>query len=238
MRTTRSLATLLTAFVVAGLGVLGSAGSAQAEEVTRFWIYYSAVDGEWQGSEKGIGATVPQDGTVEGYRYGGSTEFPAHIAPRADLSEVTFDAVCGDIEAQEGQKRVAVVVDFGAEADAPEGAEVPAPYADCAQVPEKATGYQVLDAVADVRVEQSSFGPSLCGIDGYPGAGPCFTSAQTVSPDDEGPADVEIRTAGAEGEDAADDSDDDSNAPMLIGAGVVVLLLAAGGVLLARRNRA
>jgi len=234
MRTTRSLATLM----LACLAVLLPVSPAHAEDVTRFWIYYTAVDGEWQGSDKGVGATVPKDGSVEGYRYGGSTAFPAHIAPRADLSEVTFDAVCGDVEPQDGRKRVAVVVDFGAEADAPEGTEVPQPYADCAQVAEKATGYQVLDSVADVRVEQTDFGPSVCDIDSYPAAGGCFTAAKTASPDDEGPVDVEIRGASAEGDGGSDAADeDDSSAPMLIGAGAVVVLLAAGGLLLARRNR-
>jgi hypothetical protein len=232
MRTTRSIATLL----LACLAVLAPAGSAQAADVSKYWIYYSAADGEWAGYDEGFGSSVPEDGSVEGYRYGASTDIPAHITPRADLSEVTFDAVCGDVEAKDGQKRVAVVVDFGVEADAPEGAEVPAPYADCAQVPAKATGYQVLDAVADLRVEQSEWGPSLCGIDSYPASGPCFATVKQASPDDEGAVDVEIRSASAESDtDTADE--EDSNAPLLIGAGVVVALLAAGGALLARRNR-
>lgn len=232
MRTTRSLATLL----LGCLAVLVPAASAQAADVSRYWIYYSATDGAWTGHNEGFGSTVPEDGSVEGYRYGASTDIPAHITPRADLSEVTFDAVCGDVEAEEGQKRVAVVVDFGVEADAPEGAEPPAPYADCAQVPEKATGYQVLDAVADLRVEQSEWGPSLCGIDSYPASGPCFATVEQASPDDQGAADVEIRSTSAEG--GADATEgEDSKAPLLIGAGLVVALLAAGGALLARRNR-
>ena len=74
------------------------------------------------------------------------------------------------------------MIDFGVEQDAADGDEPPAPYAACAQVATNATGLQVLDAAAEVRSENSDFGPSLCAIDGYPASGPCFGSGAEVSP--------------------------------------------------------
>jgi LPXTG-motif cell wall-anchored protein len=147
---------------------------------------------------------------------------------------VSFEEVCGHVDAKDGQKRVAVVIDFGVEQDAAEGQEPPAPYAACAQVAPKATGLQVLDAVAEVRSENSDFGPSLCAIDGYPASGPCFGSGPEASPDDGEPVAFAIEGVDKE----SDDEDDDSNVPLLLGVGAVVVLLGAGGVLLARRNKA
>ena len=87
---------------------------------------------------------------------------------------MTFDAVCVDTPAVDGQKRVAVIIDFGVEADA-EGQEIPAPKAACAQVPTEANGLQVLEAVAEIRTENHG-GPLLCAIDGYPGEELCRTT--------------------------------------------------------------
>ena len=140
----------------------------------------------------------------------------------------------GDVAAVDSQKRVAVLVDFGVEADAREGEQPPAPYAACAQVPSNATGMQVLDAVADVRSETSDFGPALCGIDGYPAAGDCFTSTSQASPADEGFVDFAVVGEDEPAEEGEDD--EDSNLPLLLGAAALVVVLAGGGVFLARRN--
>jgi LPXTG-motif cell wall-anchored protein len=236
MRSLRTATSRLLSLLIAGLALAGTTGSARAAEVFRFWMYSSVVDGEVKIYDKGPGVTNPADGSVEAYRYGGSVDFPPHVNPRADLDELTFEAICGEIEPVDGQKRVAVLVDFGVEEDAPDGQEPPAPFADCAQVPMDATGLQTLDAVADVRTEKSSAGPSLCGIDGYPAAGPCFATATAPSPDDAEPLDFTIRSAA--GDDAADETGgEDSNMPLLLGVGAAVVAIAAGGLLLSRRNK-
>jgi len=236
MRSIRTVLATSLALFLAGFTLIGTATPASAaDDPARFWMYYSVVDDEFTAYlDKGVGATKPADGSVEAFRYGTSTDFPPHIAPRADVAEVSFEEVCGQVDAKDGQKRVAVVIDFGVEQDAAEGDEPPAPYAACAQVATNATGLQVLDAVAEVRSENSDFGPSLCAIDGYPASGPCFGSGPEASP-----ADGEPVTFAIEGVDKeSDDDEDDSNLPLLLGAGAVVVLLGAGGVLLARRNKA
>jgi hypothetical protein len=78
-----------------------------------------------------------------------------------------FDAVCGDTAAVEGRKRVAVVVDPGAAADAPDGEQPPGAWAMCVVAEERATGYDVLRAAATVRAERGL----ICGIGGYPARG-------------------------------------------------------------------
>jgi len=223
----------LTLFL-AGIALVGTGSAAQADPISRYWIYYSVVDGAWKSSDLGFGATTPEDGSVEGYRYGATAAFPPDIFPRADLAKVTFDEVCDHVDVVDGKKRVAVVIDFGVEEDA-DGADVPEPYAACAQVAPKATGLQVLQSVAKVKSETSSFGPSLCKIDGYPAKGKCFGTADAASPADTEPVDVAIKGVDEGAGDSGDD--DDSNVPLLVGAGLVVVALGAGGVVLARRGR-
>lgn len=236
MRSIRTLLTAALALFLAGFTLAGTSTSASAaDDPARYWMYFSVVDDEFVAYlDKGVGATKPADGSVEAFRYGTSTEFPPHVAPRADVAEVSFEEVCGHVDAKDGQKRVAVVIDFGVEQDAAEGDEPPAPYAACAQVATKATGLQVLDSVAEVRSENTDFGPSLCAIDGYPASGPCFGSGSEVSPDDGDPVAFAIEGVDKESD---DEDEDDGNLPLLLGAGAVVVLLGAGGVLLARRNR-
>lgn len=228
MRTTRSLATLLGSLLLAGFAVLGTAGSASAEDYYRYWAYFTVTDGEFDYQEtESPGTYVPEDGSIEGYRYVASGLAMKH-APRADLSEVTFEAICDDVEPVEGEKRVAVVIDFGAEQDAPEGKDVPEPLGLCAQVPADAVGMAVLNDVAEANVVQGA----LQDINGYPGTGEAFPQVDAASPADAGPVAFDL------GEDASSSEDDeDGNLPLLIGAGVVVVLLAGGGVALARRNR-
>lgn len=235
MRSLRTLSATLLSLVVAGVLLVANTGTAQAAEPSEYWIYDQVVDGEFKSSDKGVAATKPADGSVEAFRWGATADFPSHVHARADLEELSFDGICGDTEAEAGKKRVAVLVDFGVEEDAPQGQEPPAPYADCALVSADASGLQVLDAVADVRTEQSSFGPSLCGIDGYPAQG-CFGTVDAASPADAEPVDFTVRSAG-EATDAAAADEDDSNLPVLLGVGALVVVLLGGGLLLSRRSR-
>ena len=66
--------------------------------------------------------------------------------------------ICGATPAKAGSKRVGVVIDAGRPADAETGATPPAPVAQCAVVDARASGAEVLSAVASVRVGQ---GPDL-----------------------------------------------------------------------------
>ena len=164
----RALRTLLALVVpvlaAAGL-VLTTSAPAHAEAGYRYWNYAHLQGEEWTFADTGPGDFTPEDGAVEGWRYGTSTVSQG-IFPRADLAEVSFDTVCADAEAAEGEKRVAVLVDFGTEADA-EGADVPDPVAECAVVPADANGSQVLESVVDVRQGDGM----TCALDGYPAQG-------------------------------------------------------------------
>lgn len=234
MRSIRTASATLLSLLLGALVVTGVAAPAQAETVYRFWAYSTVTDGEFAAHPKGPGAIVPADGSIEGWRYSASAGTP--LDPRADLEEVTFDSVCGDEEAGEGEKRVAVLVDYGVEQDAANGATPPEPEAACAVVPADATGLQTLQAVSDdVRTEQSSFGPMLCAIGGYPTTG-CGDTAEEATPADEQAVDFTV--AGSQAASETSPADDDGNLPVLLGAGAAVLLLGAGGVLMARRNRA
>jgi hypothetical protein len=235
------LATLLAALVT-----VGTPTAAHAADVYRYWAYFSVQDGAFVAQETGPAGATPKDGSVEGYRWAAPADYENPNLPRADLAEVTFDAVCGDKTAAGGEKRVAVLIDYGVEQDAPSGTAPPEPEALCAVVPAKANGLQTLQAVApDVRTQKSSFGPLLCGISGYPATGCADEKADQGTPADGAP----VAFAGIGDESAADggsdtsaassqDEDDDSNAPLLIVIAVLVLAIGAGGFVLQRRSRA
>lgn len=221
------LSLFLATFVVAGLP-----GTAQAADGYRYWNYFHLDNGSWAFSKVGAGEFVPEDGSVEGYRYGTSTT-AAGIPPRADLAEVSFETVCADEEASADEKRVAVLIDYGTDADA-EGATPPAPRAVCAVVPPEATGQQVLETAAEVRAE----GGLTCAIDGYPvkGCGVPVKDAQDSAEETvafELPASDDAEAASAE---TAEGSDSGLVWP-LVGVGLVVVLIAAGAVGLNRRNK-
>ena len=217
----RSLAASLLTLIAVGFGVVGLAAPAQAEDPYAYWLYYTVEDGAFVYQEtEGPGTFVPEDGGIEAFRYA-SALYPPTQAPRADLTEVTFEAVCGDTEAVDGKKRVAVLIDYGLDGDAPGDADedAPDPRAECAAVPVDATGYQTLSAVAEIRTDADG---GVCGVDGYPAAGDCFPPGDEVTPEDSGPVEF---TIAADGGAAGGDEDDDSNWPLLAGAGALVVAL-------------
>jgi LPXTG-motif cell wall-anchored protein len=231
----RLLPSALLATTVAAGALFAGAPAASAEgDAYQYWGYYQVKDGAFTYASKGAADVVPADGSIEGHRWAASPMGQMN-APRADLTKLTFDAICGDDEAAEGDKRVAVIVDFGPEGDALEGDSTPEPYADCAVVPEKATGLQVLEAVADVRTAKSSMGVSICGIDGYPST----TCADGTTSDASAPDKVvEIAVKGEEPAASAGSNEaGDSNTSLLVGGGILVaLLVLLGGVIALRRK--
>ncbi len=216
----------LLALLLAGFTLIATAGPSAAEDGYRYWNYSHLEKGELVFAKTGPGQFVPKDGAVEGWRFGTSTVSQG-IAPRADLTKVTFDSVCGDEKKTATTKRVAVLVDFGTKADA-DGADVPKAQADCAVVPAKATGQQVLESVVKVRSEAEL----ICALDGYPATG-CGTPVKDATV----PADEKAVTFALPSSDKAD-SDDDSDTPWtLIGVAAAVVVLGGLAVPLYRRNR-
>jgi len=226
--TRRLLAIVLSAF--AGLTVLGVAAPAQAADYYRYWAFFTVEHGAYVYSQVGVGGVKPADGAIEAFRFAAPADYTKPNQPRIDLTTVTFDSVCSDTPAVDGQKRVAVLVDFGVEQDA-DGATLPQATAECAQVPTKSTAFQVLQRVAEVRSKSSSFGPMLCAIDGYPASGCGEAKFKTATPADAGF--VTVAT-----DDPATAEDDDSNNGLLYGGlAAIVAVLVAAGVFVTRRNK-
>lgn len=221
------IAVLASVFLVAG-----TAGSASAEDGYRYWNYSHLEGDTFAFAQTGPGDATPKDGATEGWRFGTSTASQG-IFPRADLSKVDFDTVCEAADAADGEKRVAVLVDYGTEADA-DGAEVPEPQAACAVVPTDATGQQVLESVVDVRAEKGM----ICALDGYPakGCGDPVGDAQ-VSGDEQTVA-FTVPTSGDDTQAASETTEDEGGVNwVLIGVLALVVVLAAAAVPLYRRNR-
>lgn len=150
--------------VAAGAMALAAlAWAAPADAATyRYWSYWVGDSGAWSFSNVGPAFRIPADGAVEGWRFseaGVSGDTPPTFAP-------SFDEVCGTTEAPADGKRVAVIVDPGSAADAPDGEQTPGAWALCVTADADATGYAVLRAAAGVRVDRGL----ICGINGYPGS--------------------------------------------------------------------
>lgn len=162
--TTRRRA-LVTALAVAVAVVVPSAILPAASQAAayRYWSYWLGSDGGWTFANVGPAFRSPADGTLEGWRFSVS----GVEGNRAPSFAADFDAVCGDTAPEDGRKRVAVVVDPGVAADAPEGEQPPGAWAMCVVAEPRATGYDVLRAAATVRAERGL----ICGIGGYPARG-------------------------------------------------------------------
>jgi hypothetical protein len=130
----------------------------------RYWSYWVGGDGGWTFASQGA-ARIPADGTVDGWRFAVSPATGSSTPPR---TASTFADVCAGTAPVAGHKRVGVVIDYGTADDAPPNETAPAgPVAACVVVAEDATGYAVLDAATDLRVQSGL----VCGVSGYPASG-------------------------------------------------------------------
>ena len=164
MRARRRAITVALAAAIAVVVPAAVAPAISHAAAYRYWSYWVGAESGWSFANVGPAFRVPGDGTVEGWRFSVSGVQGNHVPSIA----ADFDAVCGATSAEDGRKRVAVIVDPGAAADAPEGELPPGAWAMCVVAEERATGYDVLRAAATVRAERGL----ICGIGGYP-AGEC-----------------------------------------------------------------
>jgi hypothetical protein len=157
--------------LIAALLAVTVTGPAQAVDY-RFWGFYQLASGSWSFAQKGPDQTVPEDGTVEGWRFAvsgaDSSRFPRDL--------LTFDEICSTTPASAGNKRVGLVVDFGRAADSADNATPPEPTSVCAVVPTAATSVDVLKEAGDLRSEKGI----VCAVDGYP-ATDCGGEVKDVS---------------------------------------------------------
>jgi hypothetical protein len=239
----RLTASLLTSALTLALTVLllaTGSGPAQAADGYKYWNYFHVENGAYVFATTGPADFVPEDGTVEAYRYGLSSASDG-LRPRTEATTYAVDDLCADEKAQTGQKRVGVLIDYGTPADAPKGATPPEPRAACAVVPDKANGQQVLDAAADLRLEKQI----VCGIDGYPVTTCSVTVKNAPAPATEQAVDFAMPASKGTAAQAASDegssdqaASDEGGVPWpLVGVVAAVVLLGGGALALARRNR-
>lgn len=144
--------------VLAGLGT----GTAQAAGY-RYWSFWEGSGSGWAYASQGPSLTRPDDGAVQGFRFSVSADSQDSAKPRRSPD---FAKICADTPAKGGTKRVALVIDPGTAADAPEEETPPAPRTACAQVPKDASSAEALAAVAKpLRYGSDAL---LCAISGYP----------------------------------------------------------------------
>jgi len=236
VRLPRRVGALLALLLLAVPSWVVGAGAAHAADGYKYWNYFHVTDGRFVFASTGPSDYVPKDGTVEAYRYGLSSTAEG-IPPRTDATTYTVDDICAGSPAKAGQKRVGVLIDYGTAQEAARGETPKEPRAACAVVPSKANGQQVLDAVADVRLDAQL----LCGIDGYPVKSCSVTvkdpprAARQQTVDFTMPA----ATEGSSSESSAAErsGDDGGGVPWpLLGAVAAVVVIGGGALVLARRR--
>ncbi|MFD5201617.1 SCO2322 family protein [Streptomyces sp. NPDC058375] len=221
------LVALLAALVAASAVLLG-AGSAQAAGY-RYWSFWEGNGKNWEYATQGPSLLRPDDGTVQGFRFAVSEDSGDAAQPRRAPD---FGAICADTPAEDGQKRVALVIDPGTSADAPDGEKPPTLRTACAQVAPDASSADALAAVAKpLRYDNSAM---LCAISGYPKSG----CGEQVSGDTGSakPSDPAKTTDDQEKSEEGDGGGGGPSVELIVGL-AAVLLLGIAAVVQARRRR-
>ncbi|MDG9713319.1 SCO2322 family protein [Streptomyces sp. DH10] len=162
--------------VLASLLLGAGAGQAQAAGY-RYWSFWDREGDHWVYATQGPSVTRPSDGDVQGFRFAVSEDSSDAARPRGTAD---FTAICAKTPAQDGEKRVALLLDFGTAADAPSGEKPPAPRTACARVSPDATTAEALATVAKpLRYDTNAL---LCAISGYPEKGCGEQVSQSETP--------------------------------------------------------
>lgn len=211
--------------------VLGGVSVGQAHAAAyRYWSFWDRDGSGWTYATQGPSTARPSDGDVQGFRFAVSRDSADAAQPRGAAD---FAAICGETAARGGEKRIALVIDFGTAADASAGETPPAARTACARVPDDATTAEALASVAKpLRYDTNAM---LCGIAGYPGKG----CGEAVGSDTGADASAggDARTGDPSSPPAAAAAEDDGpSVGLFVGVGVVAVLGAAA-VWQARRRR-
>ncbi|MFG3270937.1 SCO2322 family protein [Streptomyces luteogriseus] len=192
--------------LLASLLLCAGAGQAQAAGY-RYWSFWERDGEHWVYATQGPSLARPSDGDVQGFRFAVSEDSASATRPRGTAD---FATICAKTPAQDGRKRVALVIDSGTPADAPGGETPPAARTACARVSPDATTAEALAAVAKpLRYDTNAL---LCAISGYPEKG-CGEQVSQRQDQRQGPA-VEEKAP----------SDDGPSLGLVAGIAVVVLL--------------
>ncbi|MGV9880069.1 SCO2322 family protein [Streptomyces sp. NPDC003006] len=207
---------VVVALVAALLGVLAAA-PAQAADY-RYWSFWERSGSTWTYASQGPGTARPEDGDVQGFRFSVSDDSKDSAEPRGPAG---FKDICASTPAEDGRKRVALVIDFGTPKDAPAGETPPAPRMACARVAEDATSADALASVAKpLRYDSRAL---LCAIDGYPESG----CGELVSSD----------TVTTEAQPKTDEDEEDGGPSLGIVAGIAAIVLLGGAAFWQARRR-
>jgi hypothetical protein len=155
-------AALLITLLTAALASVALAAPAQAAAY-RYWSYWQGAAGTWVAAQTGPGDHTLVDADVQGWRFTITSDTPTQGPDNAAV----FAGLCPDLAAagaSTGQVRVAVVIDAGYTADAPEGQSPPADVVSCVTLPEGSTGNQALASAASITDDNGL----VCSINGYP----------------------------------------------------------------------
>jgi hypothetical protein len=220
----RAAYALLAAVLAAVLPVVGAAPAHAAGY--RYWSFWERDGDRWSYATQGPGTLRPEDGAVLGFRFAVSENSAEADTPRGTGD---FAEICGGTEPEAGTKRIALSVDFGTRADAPEGEAPPARRAACARVPEDGTAAEALAAV--LKPLRYDSGSLLCAIAGYPRTG----CGEQVSDRSAPGAPTPAGASGGPGERGAPESGGPSAG--LVGGAAAVAVLGAAAVWQARRRR-
>ncbi|MEU8584921.1 SCO2322 family protein [Streptomyces abikoensis] len=212
---------LFVSLLAGATAVLGAA-PAHADGY-RYWSFWQApaAGGAWTYATQGPATLRPADGSVVGFRFAVSKDSADAAKPRGAAD---FAAVCADTPAEDGGKRVAVVLDFGTPADAPAGETPPAARSACAKVGADGSAADALAAVAKpLRYDSNAL---LCAIAGYPRTG----CGEKVNEKADAGKPAEPKATGS-------DKGDDGPSVSLIGGIAAVAVLGAAAVWQTRRRR-
>lgn len=235
MNPTRGRIAAAFATIVVALAATLALASPASASAYRFWSYWQGATGQWVAAQTGPSDHTVVDTDVQGWRFAITATAPDSPPDNSP----SFAALCPDMasgSAPSGQVRVAVVVDSGFAADAPQGQTPPADTVSCVTVPRGSTGSQALSAAGQVS-EQSAM---VCAINGFPD-GECAaevsdadaaTAAQAAATESANPAPV----GGADT--AAGESSGSSSGSLGLIVGVAALLAALlAAVTVAARRR-
>ncbi|MGX5209464.1 SCO2322 family protein [Streptomyces violaceus] len=212
--------------LLASLLLCAGAGQAQAAGY-RYWSFWDRDGDRWVYATQGPSMARPSDGDVQGFRFAVSEDSSEAARPRGTAD---FGTICAKTPARDGKKRVALVIDSGTKADAPQGETPPPARTACARVSPDATTAEALATVAKpLRYDTNAL---LCAIAGYPekGCGEQVASSHEST-----------ESAPAAQKDTSDDDTSDDNGPslgLLAGIAVVTALGAAAVWQVRRRERA
>ncbi|MEG8275685.1 SCO2322 family protein [Streptomyces sp. AHA2] len=215
----RALLLLLAAL----LPLVGGTGQAQAAGY-RYWSFWERDGDRWVYATQGPSTTRPSDGDVQGFRFAVSEDSADATRPRG---AARFDTVCARTPAEEGTKRVALVLDFGTAADAPDGERPPPARTACARVSPDATTAEALAAVAGpLRYGSDAL---LCAIAGYPAKGCGEQVAQRPDPSADG---------GEPPQETGEEGGTSGGGPSLgLAAGIAVVVILGGAAVWQVRRR-